>query len=382
MDDFPPNASNSGSHIGYGVQSTIEETKSPLTLNQYEPEALPGDLEPKFPDIHRHRKTLRWWIVFCLTFLILSPLLSVVLGLHFHSHDFSYTPNPSNLVFNGRTLLMEAVLVSADPMQSMMTFDWTILSEENSQCTPTALDQCSDVNIFFDNNLLVDTDPSAMRTSDPPSVPLFRHNATGAILNDITANTPTFRTELQLFSPGNHESSLIYYPFDMSIFVFAQDAKTNNSVGIKLSSTRGIAVGFKTNAIDYPGVFIPAGMLDIFVTLQRGNLIRAFCVIATIAVWLITLVLLLLMFTCVVFGFRQRSEVLIVPVATVFAFTQLRGSMHQQKSHRLEQYFVGLLPCLAFLSISAALTLAAFILTDPTDKPHALSWNLLCKSII
>ena len=42
---------------------------------------------------------------------------------------------------------------------------------------------------------------------------------------------------------------------------------------------------------------------------------------------LITLVLLLLMFTAVIFGFRQRGEVLVVPVATVFAFTQLRNSM-------------------------------------------------------
>ena len=41
----------------------------------------------------------------------------------------------------------------------------------------------------------------------------------------------------------------------------------------------------------------------------------------------ITLILLLVMLTCVFFGFRQKSEVLVVPVATLFAFTQLRGSM-------------------------------------------------------
>jgi hypothetical protein len=42
---------------------------------------------------------------------------------------------------------------------------------------------------------------------------------------------------------------------------------------------------------------------------------------------LITLILLLVMLTCVFFGFRQKGEVLVVPVATLFAFTQLRGSM-------------------------------------------------------
>ena len=33
------------------------------------------------------------------------------------------------------------------------------------------------------------------------------------------------------------------------------------------------------------------------------------------------------MITSVFFGFRQRGEVLVIPVATLFAFTQLRQSM-------------------------------------------------------
>lgn len=69
-------------------------------------------------------------------------------------------------------------------------------------------------SVLLHSNLLAETD-SVMRTSDPPDTPLFRHNATGAILKDIKANTPTFRTNLQLFSPGDQESSLIFYPFDV-----------------------------------------------------------------------------------------------------------------------------------------------------------------------
>jgi hypothetical protein len=42
---------------------------------------------------------------------------------------------------------------------------------------------------------------------------------------------------------------------------------------------------------------------------------------------MITIILLLVMLTCVFFGFRQKGEVLVIPVATLFAFTQLRGSM-------------------------------------------------------
>ena len=111
-------------------------------------------------------------------------------------------------------------------------------------------------------------------------------------------------------------SSIKYYKqlkqksYTAEISVFALDDTTNETVGLKIISTRGIAVyvtislfsspfadeccvlsfiksrfsGFKTDAVDFPAEFIPPGILDIFVTLQRGNIIRAFCVIATIAV--------------------------------------------------------------------------------------------------
>jgi len=68
---------------------------------------------------------------------------------------------------------------------------------------------------FLTSNLLSTTNVGQLRTSDWPSQPIFRHNATASVLQNIVGNTPTFRTELSLFSPGTHESSLIYYPFDV-----------------------------------------------------------------------------------------------------------------------------------------------------------------------
>ena len=67
---------------------------------------------------------------------------------------------------------------------------------------------------FLISNLLSRTGVGQLRTSNLPSEPIFRHNATAMVLENILANTPTFRTELSLFSPGTHASSLIYYPFD------------------------------------------------------------------------------------------------------------------------------------------------------------------------
>ena len=104
--------------------------------------------------------------------------------------------------------------------------------------------------------------------------------------------------------------------------------------------------GFKTNAFPRSDIYIPPGVADIIIVLSRGNLIRAYSVVTTISICehglqnhcpktrqliillgLITLILLLVMITSVFFGFRQRGEVLLIPVATLFAFTQLRQSM-------------------------------------------------------
>ena len=58
-------------------------------------------------------------------------------------------------------------------------------------------------------------DDVSLRTSDPPTAPIFRFNATALVVGDIVANTPTFRVLLALFSPVHGHSSLLYYPFDV-----------------------------------------------------------------------------------------------------------------------------------------------------------------------
>ncbi|KAF9054820.1 hypothetical protein BJ165DRAFT_1440935 [Panaeolus papilionaceus] len=341
----------------------------------------------------KYHKHLRWWIISCVVFLISAPILSIMLGLNLHTRDFEYK-NPANSNFNGRTLLMQARLIGADPAMGTLTLDWNILGEKGvEECykepgveDPAVvaarrnLSACTDVQIFFDMNLLRSSDNSASRSNDIPIRPIFKFNATSFALNDVRANTPIFRTELALFSTVDKHSSLIYYPFDRysaEVFMFARDAKTNLTVGIELDKARGIAVGFSTNVAPRKDVFIPPGMLDITIALRRANLVRAYSIVATLAIWSITLILLLVMLTSVFFGFRQKGEVLVIPVATLFAFTQLRQSMPGAPPGF---DFVGLLPCLALLSLSAALTLGAFILSDPTETPKKLSWQLIYEA--
>ena len=43
-------------------------------------------------------------------------------------------------------------LVSADPVATTMTLDWTVIGESQSDCSSANLAACSDVNIFFDKS--------------------------------------------------------------------------------------------------------------------------------------------------------------------------------------------------------------------------------------
>ena len=53
-----------------------------------------------------HRVIVRWWIFACLSFLILSPVVSVLLGLNLHARDFQYLDNKST--FDGRTVTLSS----------------------------------------------------------------------------------------------------------------------------------------------------------------------------------------------------------------------------------------------------------------------------------
>ncbi|KAK0214052.1 hypothetical protein IW262DRAFT_293393 [Armillaria fumosa] len=63
------------------------------------------------------------------------------------------------------------------------------------------------------------------------------------------------------------------------------------------------------------------------VIVQRTTIVVAYCLIVTVTFWFITLIITLLTITTVVFRFRQRNEIVVVPIGTMFAGNQLRSSM-------------------------------------------------------
>jgi hypothetical protein len=70
-----------------------------------------------------------------------------MIGLRLHARDLFYRPDTD---FVGRQVLIEVVLVTADPTLQTVTLDWTFLGEETSPCSATNLTGCTNINMFFD----------------------------------------------------------------------------------------------------------------------------------------------------------------------------------------------------------------------------------------
>lgn len=159
---FPPRRDSNGSsqadgaatvyHSYHSSRVSFHDIDIPLT-NQSS--TCAEDPESSHPTEHlklHHRRKVRLWLLFTFAFVVLSPLASVMIGLHLHARDFFIPADVNNsfVPFNGRTLLVEAVLVSADPMSTTMVMDWIIMEEYNSPCGLQSIESCTDINIFFD----------------------------------------------------------------------------------------------------------------------------------------------------------------------------------------------------------------------------------------
>ncbi|EAU87517.2 hypothetical protein CC1G_11189 [Coprinopsis cinerea okayama7 len=275
--------------------------------------------EPVAPNDERRQMSIlriRLWIGFCFAFIVLAPVISIVMGYHLHSNDMVYPAEPK-AEFPGRTarISLEVVLVSADPKLGSITLDWSFLRELRSPCSIDNVDACTDVNLFFD-------------------------------------------------------------AYTAEIVLFAEEVGTNATVGVEIGDARGVAIGFETRVAHIHRRISPPEVADSTIILSRSILVKLYGIISTIAVWIVTLILSLVMITSVFFGYKQRPEVLLIPVATLFAFTTLRQSMPgapEGFGHMMD--LVGLVPCLALLAMTAACSLGVFLLSDPASTKRELRWT-------
>ncbi|PBK68425.1 hypothetical protein ARMSODRAFT_975832 [Armillaria solidipes] len=321
---------------------------------------MPQNMIPQQVASHRSPRRVLCCFITSLLFVFIVPTACIMLAVMLRpGGEISYIRDKSEGLNRTKTMLVE----------------WSI---DRDTCDAG---NCTEVNIFFGK----------------PTDPIIMWNATNWNLGPdgfiSQGYDPTFRTEL-IISLVNHETrhaldhshaSLLYYPFDRynsEIFACAQDASTNESVSLVLNSAAGLIVGLKIATemvgedITYREDLGPANqVIDVIVTLQRSILIIGYCLIITFTFWLVTLMICLLMIATIVFGFRQRNEIVVVPIGTVFAFTQLRSSMPGAPEG---SDLAGLLPCLILLSISAVTMVGFYLFANPDDSSRrTFTWDEL-----
>jgi hypothetical protein len=160
--------------------------------------------------------------------------------------------------------------------------------------------------------------------------------------------------------------------------MFAQEHETNNTVAVAIGETNGVAVGFQATLTS---ASVGSPFVNETVTLRRSGMIKAYTLVILVAIWSITLILLVATITPIIFGYQQRVEVMVIPVGTLFAFTQLRATLPGAPAgFGATIDFVGILPCLALMSFSGAGCLAALVLSNPTANRETRATRLIQKT--
>lgn len=140
----------------YNTQLTLLQPSNSTSSCACRPTASAAPTQTETPS----RRRLLLCISFSVIFAIILPVISVLTGLNLHARDLFYKPTSEMVPFVGRQVLMEVVLVAADPTAQTMTLDWTFLGEETSPCSAANLTGCTDINVFFDEYVSLCASPS------------------------------------------------------------------------------------------------------------------------------------------------------------------------------------------------------------------------------
>ncbi|KAF8509084.1 hypothetical protein JB92DRAFT_546965 [Gautieria morchelliformis] len=347
---------------------------------------VPADPRPAQNGTSENETRKRRWARILFYFVVIVGVLAVSLpvGWALRVRDIK-APSPTE----DFPLVLFPTLLSLDPTTQSMTMDWDIgyFCGVNVMEGPNLT--CSDVDIYFDQNLLQPSPGPPIPTNDVPTSPIFHINGTvwnrgndtqfsdSATTLAQLGNTPSFRTPISLFprrtDNGRFERTLQAYPFDRYtavIFVFAIDNRSNEAIGITLGQVDGIAPGFSVTVSDSDSENDGVIVLDLIITRALGVQLYAISII--IAIWLITLTLLVATVSCVILGRGLAKEVLVTPVATLFAFVQLRGTFPGAPTgFGATIDFMGILPCLGILSFCSVLMIGVFLFRHDPEQPLA-----------
>ncbi|KAH9892519.1 hypothetical protein C8Q73DRAFT_61394 [Cubamyces lactineus] len=322
-------------------------------------------------DLAYHYLKQRWGI-FCAFLLVGIVCCSIAIGWRFRLKTFNIA-DPDSV--HDSIVQLSANLVDVDPSGQEMILDWDI----DYECEPIG---CPDVNIYFDANTLRSDSSGSTISSNVKPDPIFMINGGNVLAmrnnTDRRPSSLTFRTDVAITNAPTHRT-LQSYPYDKyvtQLVFFAEEVATNDSVSIAIVKTTGIAVGFNVQLQNTTDIRDDFGTVIKNIEVTRGPVVRLYAIFIVLVVWFVTLTF---MATCVMnvfFGKGISSGVLVLPVGTLFAFTQLRGTLPgAPEGFGAVIDFVGLLPCLAILTFCSIFMTAVFLLRDPERDIPRWHWK-------
>jgi len=121
---------------------------------------------------------------------------------------------------------------------------------------------------------------------------------------------------------------LVDYPFDRyttTAVIFAQTNDTGEAVGAWVYNVTGNAFGF---AATLGSTGVDANIVtSVNILFDRALSVKLYVITIIVGMWLVSLSLLMLTIKAAIFRYKIETVVLVLPVATMIAFAQLRASM-------------------------------------------------------
>ncbi|KAF8165647.1 hypothetical protein B0H34DRAFT_247113 [Crassisporium funariophilum] len=320
-------------------------------MNTTKAQSAPSRLSQKFIQFILLSTIL---IAICLAAFVAGASCLVVAPLDFQ------VPNDPALSF-AADISFAAEVIAADPIGRTFVMDWYPTPNVGCSSSPNLV-----ADIYLDHGILDSSSPSYSIL--PPYPPVYRYNVT-ALCEPATSTSPAFRTiskllasEISLGYAGPTRSTLQNYPFDVYFAPFmlhAVNPGTGEFYRLNITRSFGIAVNFQVTLQTARVVTDSPPWLRATLRVERSKATQIFVVIVAITNWLTAAAFLTISAATLIYQpHKIYSEMFVVPVGSLFAFTSIRASLPGAPSGfgtTIDLYTI--LPVLVVMSICSSFLL-------------------------
>ncbi|KAF8803234.1 hypothetical protein BYT27DRAFT_6740196 [Phlegmacium glaucopus] len=166
------------------------------------------------------------------------------------------------------------------------------------------------------------------------SKPIYYLNTTIHCDEPDRVDYPLFYTDIRIFPwVLRGDESILYsledYPFDQyqaDIFMVAQEVTSHVPLRLRVKYSIAFIPGFQVAITAREWSSNPEAFSQI-ITLSRSLPAKVYAVLIAVTTFIVSIVFFVITGNSLLFGYSQRVEILLLPVAAMFALTQLRATI-------------------------------------------------------